>query len=981
MNCSLYLDGSLNQTNPSAANGTQAAFLISGIADGGHNWSVQCADGAANANTSGTRAFTIDTINPSISMAAPASGSHLNTSYIAINASASDTNLKNITIYLYNSTGDLVNSSFTNASGSLFANFTGLPDGLYYFNATAYGNSGNMNKTETRNVTIDSRSPAIQFVLPTPNSSTYTMDTFIFANVSVADANPKSISLYLYDDFGVMGSKFTTMYAFLSGNFSDLPDGPYHLNATAYDRANNLNATETRNITVDTINPSSNVTAPPSGSYLNSSYIEINVTASDASPINITIELYNSTLGLANSSFTNTSDSLFANFTGLSDGLYYVNTTVFDAAGNLNASETINVTIDTINPAANVTAPPSGSYLNSSYIEINVTASDASPINITIELYNSTLGLANSSFTNTSDSLFANFTGLSDGLYYVNTTVFDAAGNLNASETINVTIDTINPAIQFSGTTPANDAYINTPYLEIGISSSDANPANITIYLYNSTGDLVNSSFTNASDSLFANFTGLDDIAYYFNATAYDAIGHSNSTETRNATIDTIPPAVNISSPGNVTGLSSPISVGFTAQDANQMECSYSIDNGANITIAGCANFSVSLGSGAHCLAVFANDSAGNLANGSVCFSISAEGHAAHKSSMEIAAEQAACNADNSSDVKITVRDLAGDPVRGADLDLHPAGLESSTDGNGTHVFGNLANGGYIAVAEKSGYFRATVSFTLNCSQPANATNQTGAQGAGQLLVSPFAYCDGLDGMAADITVADPNGTAVEGASVSIEGLEQAAITDSNGTASLMNLPPGLLFNVTASKNGYADGHSTFELDCAPRNLEIVAMTTCGSSKGEGATINVKAFLNSYPAVTAVNISGTATSGRAYAGGGRAGTQGLDAPYIDNGVYEISATMRNLNASQQVVVNCTYGYANKTKEGETGANATGTVNVTVGGPGIEDAVSRAVEAIASAATSPLAIATYAVVAISWFALIRRAKAAQARHGQ
>jgi len=97
-----------------------------------------------------------DKTNPQINFTLPTENSSLtlNRSYIIINVTANDTTLKNITIYLYNISGALINSSYTTSSSNLFANFSNLSDGVYYFNATAYDTRNNFNYTLTRNVTI-----------------------------------------------------------------------------------------------------------------------------------------------------------------------------------------------------------------------------------------------------------------------------------------------------------------------------------------------------------------------------------------------------------------------------------------------------------------------------------------------------------------------------------------------------------------------------------------------------------------------------------------------------------------------------------------------------------------------------------------------------------------------------------------------------------------------------------------------------------
>ena len=150
----LTINGVPNAINIAATNNTAVNESVL-LSDGNDNWSVTCWNGT----TSGTSAlyhFTVDTTAPTVSFTPPTdnSSSTLSRSYIQINVTATDSGsgLSNITAYIYNSTG-LYNSANSTTS-PLFINWTGLPNGVYYFNATAYDDAGNYNSTETRNVTL-----------------------------------------------------------------------------------------------------------------------------------------------------------------------------------------------------------------------------------------------------------------------------------------------------------------------------------------------------------------------------------------------------------------------------------------------------------------------------------------------------------------------------------------------------------------------------------------------------------------------------------------------------------------------------------------------------------------------------------------------------------------------------------------------------------------------------------------------------------
>ncbi len=115
------------------------------------------------------------------------SGTTINRRNIIVNVSANDTNLLSITIRLYNSAYNIINSTTTSTSPN-YINFSVSADGTYYFDAIAYDAGGNINTTAMRNVIIDTASPAIRFVYPTDNSSTIVTRSNIAVNLLLLTA-------------------------------------------------------------------------------------------------------------------------------------------------------------------------------------------------------------------------------------------------------------------------------------------------------------------------------------------------------------------------------------------------------------------------------------------------------------------------------------------------------------------------------------------------------------------------------------------------------------------------------------------------------------------------------------------------------------------------------------------------------------------------------------------------------------------------
>jgi len=66
INCSLYIDSILIDTNNSVNNGTNTIINATNLEEGIHQWNIQCTDQESNLGTSTTQNFTIDITKPSV---------------------------------------------------------------------------------------------------------------------------------------------------------------------------------------------------------------------------------------------------------------------------------------------------------------------------------------------------------------------------------------------------------------------------------------------------------------------------------------------------------------------------------------------------------------------------------------------------------------------------------------------------------------------------------------------------------------------------------------------------------------------------------------------------------------------------------------------------------------------------------------------------------------------------------------------------
>ncbi len=257
--CTLFLDnGTLYPagTNSTVFNNTntamQANFSLAEKYNPGWQWFVNC----TNVTTikSETWILNVDRTAPGIAYSTSSTPEgNFSRDYISVNVTASDSgSLENITIYLYNST-DLVNET-QSVGPYLFVNFTNLPEGEYYVNATANDSATNQNSTPTRWIILDRTAPSIDFVSPTKGSGNYSQN-YIEVNISSVDtlSGADYVSIYLYGPSGLTVQTLTAPPFFY--NFTGLQDGRYYVNATSNDTAGNYNQTGTRTFELDTQAP------------------------------------------------------------------------------------------------------------------------------------------------------------------------------------------------------------------------------------------------------------------------------------------------------------------------------------------------------------------------------------------------------------------------------------------------------------------------------------------------------------------------------------------------------------------------------------------------------------------------------------------------------------------------------------------------------------------------------------------------------
>jgi hypothetical protein len=453
----------------------------------------------------------------------------------------------------------------------------------YYFNFSSENESAGPTIYNVSIVyTVANVPPLTSIIYPT-SGIILNYNNSIPLNFSASDSDGNLQSCWYNIDNGTN----TTIPSCLNTTFST-SSGSHTLYLFAND-SYSVVASNSTTFSVDVSNPLVSLIYPQNTSY---SLVQsvLNYSASDS---NLQSCWYSTNNGQTNVSLT-----CGQNVTGLSNSQgsntwrAYAN----DSAGNTNSSY-VTFFVDSVNPLMSFTqgTTVNGSIVGRSWIFVNVSVIEANEANITFLLYNSTSLVNSSTFTN--GNRIINWTGLPDGVYYYNVSIFDALNNFNFTETRTITIDRISPLISIVN--PQNTNYTNATVL-VDITSDGDN-----VWFYNGTS---NESYSSPVYRTFSQ--GNNNLIAYAN----DSAGNINFSIV-NFNVDSVAPSLIIIRPisGSTFGTNISLALNYSVSDLNLQKCWYNIDNGANTTIPSCLNITFNIIAGLHTLHLFANDSFGNL--------------------------------------------------------------------------------------------------------------------------------------------------------------------------------------------------------------------------------------------------------------------------------------------------------------------------------------------------------------------------------
>ncbi|MCK4429181.1 MAG: S8 family serine peptidase, partial [Candidatus Aenigmarchaeota archaeon] len=426
-------------------------------------------DSAMDNNVTDNIYITInDTISPTINFTNPTTQTgNYSQNWISANATAGDANLAKVTIYLYNSTYNLINS--TNSSSSpRFINFTNLQDGTYYLNATANDTAGNTNHTGTKTVILDMTGPVVNLESPGNNTNENLTRAITFKyNVSDETLNVSNCSLYINSNLNETSNSIIEGVT-QSFTAKKLDNGYYNWSIKCRDTADNLGESSIYYLNMSVTAPTVNLENPIDNYNSSENNVAFNCSASDNSGlVNITLYIWNSTQEICAANTTNisgisNSTTWTVNLTH--DGNYTWNCLAYDDSNLSDFGINRTLTIDTIYPAFSGYARNLNPPNEDEDVQVNVTITETNIHTVILE------------WNGTTNYTVANHTGaeyyftINQGNYTAHDFVTyywyanDSAGNSNKSEPQNFTVGNQIPtvsALTINNTNPYTDDIIS----------------------------------------------------------------------------------------------------------------------------------------------------------------------------------------------------------------------------------------------------------------------------------------------------------------------------------------------------------------------------------------------------------------------------------------------------------------------------------------------------------------------------------------
>ncbi|MFH2106479.1 MAG: Ig-like domain-containing protein, partial [Candidatus Micrarchaeota archaeon] len=277
------------------------------------------------------------------------------------------------------------------------------------------------------------------------------------------------------------------------------------------------------------------------------------------------------------------------------------NDTIYSSALN---SSIITIT-DITAPSISIEYPTNGLNLSTNVsITLNFTAIDPeSGLNTSTCTYSLDAG-AGVAIPSCNNGTF----DTSEGSHSITVSAADNLGNTGTSSSISFTVDLTVPSLTIES--PINNTNYSVDSVDLNFTAIER-LTDLDKCWYSLDGG-ANTTLVGCANTTITPGEARHNILFYAN----DTVNNVNTSSNLTFTIDLTAPSLTVESPINNSNYSvDSVDLNFTVMDTltGIDKCWYSLDGGANTTLVGCANTTITPGEARHTILFYTNDSANNV--------------------------------------------------------------------------------------------------------------------------------------------------------------------------------------------------------------------------------------------------------------------------------------------------------------------------------------------------------------------------------
>ena len=296
-------------------------------------------------------------------------------------------------------------------------------------------------------------------------------------------------------------------------------EGPTTVYARAWDEAGNVGPTASASITVDTVPPTLDLTINGGAAYANTTLVSLEFVPADDILV-VMLEV------AEDASFaqptTHSVISMLPWTLPPGEGRKVVYARATDAAGNIGATVSASIILDTVPPSLDIAVTADANVTRTTEVALTLDASDASGV---VEMQLS--GAAD--YTGVTPIPYAGTTvwnlSLGDGMKTVHARVRDGAGNWGPTATTMIALDTTPPTVQLSAERPSE----GREDIKLSWQGSDALSGVGTFDLQVRDGKGAWTTWMAGTTLTSTTYPGRFGHTYYFRARATDMVGNAGA--------------------------------------------------------------------------------------------------------------------------------------------------------------------------------------------------------------------------------------------------------------------------------------------------------------------------------------------------------------------------------------------------------------------------------------------------------------------